>query len=177
LFETFCFPDLVVLLEQSTSQFTKYWVIIARPVPLNMVVSYQHPIQCIRFVERQTAGFHNLFVASAGPKIYTYAAETGKQLAIWPEAANAADSTVVGVAPSSEGDEPSAKKRKVSPVPEHTARGAQSETSTAWSTIPILAVSSDGNYVVAVTGEDKCLRVFEIEDSGNLKQLSERYVC
>ncbi|KAF7128211.1 hypothetical protein CNMCM5793_002753 [Aspergillus hiratsukae] len=141
-----------------------------------MVVSYQHRIESIRYVERQTAGFHNLFVASAGPKIYTYAAETGRQLAIWPEAANAADSTVVGVAPSSEGDEPSAKKRKVSPAPEQTARGPQSETSTAWSTIPILAVSSDGNYVVAVTGEDKCLRVFEIEESGNLKQLSERHM-
>jgi tRNA (guanine-N(7)-)-methyltransferase subunit TRM82 len=141
-----------------------------------MVVNYQHPIQCIRYVERQQAGFRNLFVASAGSKIYTYAAETGKQLAIWPEAANAADSTVVSVAPSSEGDEPSAKKRKVSPVPEQTAKGDQSKSSNAWSTIPILAVSSDGNHIVAVTGEDKCLRVFEIEEGGNLKQLSERYV-
>ncbi|KAF7170900.1 hypothetical protein CNMCM5623_003366 [Aspergillus felis] len=141
-----------------------------------MVVNYQHPIQCMRYVERQTSGFPNLFVASAGSKIYTYAAETGKQLAIWPEAANAADSTVVSVAPSSEGDEPSAKKRKVSPVPERIAKGGQSETSTAWSTIPILAVSSDGNYMVAVTGEDKCLRVFELEEGGNLKQFSERHM-
>jgi tRNA (guanine-N(7)-)-methyltransferase subunit TRM82 len=141
-----------------------------------MVVNYQHPIQCIRYVERQTAGSRNLFLASAGSKIYTYAAETGKQLAIWPEAANTADSTVVSVAPSSEGDEPSAKKRKVSPAPEQTAKRGQSETSTAWSTIPILAVSSDGNFVVAVTGEDKCLRVFEIEESGSLKQLSERHM-
>ncbi|EAW23262.1 putative tRNA methyltransferase [Aspergillus fischeri NRRL 181] len=141
-----------------------------------MVVNYQHPIQCIRYVERQTAGFRNLFLASAGSKIYTYAAETGRQLAIWPEAANAANSTVVSVAPGSEGDQPSAKKRKVSPAPEQTAKGGQSETSTAWSTIPILAVSSDNNFVVAVTGEDKCLRVFEIEESGHLKQLSERHM-
>jgi hypothetical protein len=171
------FGHLVAVLEQSSSQIYRlFGCIIAGPVPLNMVVNYQHPIQCIRYVERQTAGSRNLFLASAGSKIYTYAAETGKQLAIWPEAANTADSTVVSVAPSSEGDEPSAKKRKVSPAPEQTAKRGQPETSTAWSTIPILAVSSDGNFVVAVTGEDKCLRVFEIEESGSLKQLSERYV-
>ena len=40
-----------------------------------------------------------------------------------------------------------------------------------------LAGTSDGHHVVAVTGEDKCIRVFELPEDGCLIQLSERYVC
>lgn len=37
-----------------------------------------------------------------------------------------------------------------------------------------LIVSSDGRYVVGVTGEDKCIRVFETDFANELRQLSER---
>lgn len=37
-----------------------------------------------------------------------------------------------------------------------------------------LVATSDGNYAVAITVEDKAVRVFQISDSGNLQQLSSR---
>jgi tRNA (guanine-N(7)-)-methyltransferase subunit TRM82 len=37
-----------------------------------------------------------------------------------------------------------------------------------------LVLSSDGQYLVGVTGEDKCLRVFQIDSQSRLHQLSGR---
>ncbi len=37
-----------------------------------------------------------------------------------------------------------------------------------------LTLSHDGCYLVAITGEDKCIRVFEIDSQGQLRQLSKR---
>ena len=37
-----------------------------------------------------------------------------------------------------------------------------------------LVLSSDGQYLVGVTGEDKCIRVFQIDSQSRLTQLSER---
>ncbi|KAH7399259.1 tRNA methyltransferase-like protein [Pyrenochaeta sp. MPI-SDFR-AT-0127] len=37
-----------------------------------------------------------------------------------------------------------------------------------------LTLSNDGNYLIGVTGEDKCIRVFQIDSQGRLEQLSER---
>lgn len=37
-----------------------------------------------------------------------------------------------------------------------------------------LIVASDGRYLVGVTGEDKCIRVFETGVQNELQQLSER---
>jgi tRNA (guanine-N(7)-)-methyltransferase subunit TRM82 len=37
-----------------------------------------------------------------------------------------------------------------------------------------LILSRNGQYLVAVTGEDKCVRVFETDSHGRLHQLSER---
>ncbi|EAW08228.1 putative tRNA methyltransferase [Aspergillus clavatus NRRL 1] len=143
-----------------------------------MAATFQYPFQCIKSVERRNSG-RQLIIGSAGPKIYTYAAETGERLGIWPETANTAEAKA---APSTTGEEPPEKRRKVSPPPDQkpedsepaSQKSRKPEASPAWSTIPILAVSADGEYVVAVTAEDKCIRVFEVEENGALKQLSER---
>ncbi|KAL1794775.1 hypothetical protein ACET3X_006591 [Alternaria dauci] len=37
-----------------------------------------------------------------------------------------------------------------------------------------LILSSDGQYLIGVTGEDKCIRVFQIDSQNRLQQLSER---
>ena len=39
-----------------------------------------------------------------------------------------------------------------------------------------LAATRNGEYVVAVTGEDKCIRVLQLSAHGGLTQLSERLV-
>lgn len=40
-----------------------------------------------------------------------------------------------------------------------------------------LAATSDGQYVIAVTDEDKCVRVFRLDIDGALQQLSKRSEC
>ena len=37
-----------------------------------------------------------------------------------------------------------------------------------------LIISNNGQYLVGVTGEDKCVRVFQIDSENSLLQLSER---
>lgn len=37
-----------------------------------------------------------------------------------------------------------------------------------------LIISNDGQYLVGITGEDKCVRVFQIDTQNSLQQLSER---
>jgi tRNA (guanine-N(7)-)-methyltransferase subunit TRM82 len=37
-----------------------------------------------------------------------------------------------------------------------------------------LILSKDGQYLIGVTGEDKCIRVFRIDSQSRLHQLSER---
>ncbi|KAJ6144225.1 hypothetical protein N7470_008120 [Penicillium chermesinum] len=43
-----------------------------------------------------------------------------------------------------------------------------------WSEIPIVTITSDGQYVVAVTLEDKTLRVFELSHGGKLQESKPR---
>lgn len=38
-----------------------------------------------------------------------------------------------------------------------------------------MAISPDNCFAVAVTGDDKCIRVFEIQDNGKLTELNQRY--
>ncbi len=47
------------------------------------------------------------------------------------------------------------------------------DTSTA---VIKLAGTSSGQYIVAVTDEDKCIRVLELQDDGSLIQQSARYL-
>ncbi|RAL06818.1 putative tRNA methyltransferase [Aspergillus homomorphus CBS 101889] len=131
-----------------------------------MAVNFQHPFQCVQFVERPQA---KLLLASAGPRLYSYSAETGQRLASWPQDTSSSD------------HEPPEKKRKVS-----ISEGGSAEVSRpaevtkepkpapAWANIPIVTSTSNGDYVIAVTGEDKCIRVFQLQDDGSFNQLTER---
>lgn len=138
-----------------------------------MAGNFQHPFHCVRYVDRQSTGSQSLLVASSGPQLYSYAAETGQRLAIWPRDVDGAEVN----------QEPPEKKRRVS-NPEAPANeeskpaGKDSEkppASIAWSSIPLLVASSSGKHVVALTSEDKCIRVFSVGDDGALEQLSARY--
>jgi hypothetical protein len=65
------------------------------------------------------------------------------------------------VDPAKEEESPS-KKRKVSVSHEDPPN------------IIKLVVTESQTHVIVVTGEDKCIRVFEISESGDLQQLSQR---
>jgi tRNA (guanine-N(7)-)-methyltransferase subunit TRM82 len=78
---------------------------------------------------------------------------------VWPQNVDAAVS-------ASEEQAPPEKRRKLSAEEKSVKPG--------WSTIPILKVSSDGKHVVAVTAEDKGIRVLQLNEDGTLRQLSSR---
>jgi len=58
--------------------------------------------------------------------------------------------------------EPPGKRIKLSPPKEQKSNFSS------------LVLSGDGQYLIGVTGEDKCIRVFQIDSQSRLIQLSER---
>lgn len=150
-----------------------------------MAAKLQHPFQCIRYIERQLVGFQNLLVASAGSRIYSYAAESGQRLSVWPrdsEQTNEKSLKAAGADSSPERQGPPEKKRKISPpgdnaeeISQGTAQGSGgSQIPVAWSNVPLLVPTSNGNHLVAVTAEDKCIRVLGVGEDGTLQHLSAR---
>ncbi|PYI03656.1 hypothetical protein BO78DRAFT_374777 [Aspergillus sclerotiicarbonarius CBS 121057] len=129
-----------------------------------MAANFQHPFQCFHFVPRPNT---NLLIGSAGSKLYSYSAETGERLAVWPQEVDSANANAVDADSGSE-QGPPGKKRKVS------ASESQTNEKSAWSSIPIVTTTTNGEYIVALTAEDKCLRVFQLQEDGSFTQLSER---
>ncbi|KAJ5601068.1 tRNA methyltransferase [Penicillium lagena] len=120
------------------------------------MAQFQQPFHCLQYVQRQPT---DLLIGSAGQRIYSYAAPTGKRLDVWPQNVDSAN--------SASGDQaPPEKRRKLS--------AEEKSDKPTWSTIPILKVSPDGKHVVAVTAEDKSIRVLQLDDDGTLQQLSSR---
>ncbi|KAL3481228.1 hypothetical protein BJX99DRAFT_219380 [Aspergillus californicus] len=120
------------------------------------MAEFQHPFQCVQFVKRKAGDSNSVLVAAAGAKLFSYAAENGQRLSVWPQ------------------DGPPEKKRKVDPSEQSSVAPAKKPN--AWTSIPILTPTPDGEYLVALTGEDKCIRVFQIEEDGSFEQLSARPV-
>ncbi|KAJ9233046.1 hypothetical protein DTO207G8_3664 [Paecilomyces variotii] len=151
-----------------------------------MAAKFQYPFQRIQFFEPQ-APAQRILVAAAGPKLYCYAAESGRRLSVWPqdqETANGQDSKIAEKGTGADGQEPPGKKRKLSPSADgsssdpkpNTKETGKSQASSSWSHISLLATSPTGNHIVAVTPEDKCIRVFEVGKDGTLQHISERHM-
>ena len=143
-----------------------------------MTANFRHPFQCIRYVERKLNGFQSLLVASAASNIYTYSAETGHRLSIWPrdlghskngESPSTAD---VDSIPKDQG--PPEKKRKISEPGDGVKEFKGSAQPAYCANVPLLALTSNGHHLVAVTAEDKCIRVLRIKEDGLLQHLSAR---
>jgi tRNA (guanine-N(7)-)-methyltransferase subunit TRM82 len=139
----------------------------------NMAETLQQPLQCIQLVKTKNGRSRNVLVASAGPKLFSYAAESGQRLSIWPQdGADAPDANDAGSNPEIEG--PPEKKRKVDLSSEQKASPTAAKQAVTWTNIPILTTTPDGEHLVALTGEDKCIRVFQIEENGSFLELSTR---
>lgn len=150
-----------------------------------MTAKFQHPIQRIQYVEGQALP-QRLLIASAGPKLYSFDAENGRRLAVWPRdietSKDHANASAAGEGADADDQGPPEKKRKLSPSAEQASEEPsskdqgtiESKPSQAWSNIPLLVHSPTGSHIVAVTGEDKCIRVFEVGRDGSLQQMSER---
>lgn len=151
-----------------------------------MAAKLQHPFQRIQYFEPMSTA-QRMLVATAGPKLYCYAAETGRRLSVWPhgqETANGQTSNTTEQGPNTDGQEPPGKKRKLSASADRPSEDSKSniqeteksKSLSSWSHIPLLVTSPTGNHIVAVTPEDKCVRVFEVGKDGILRQISERLV-
>lgn len=121
-----------------------------------------------------------MIVAAAGARIYCFSAENGDLLSTWPSDGISDRTDSAAVAGNDDGKEPPEKKRKLSPSTDSDATGSahngqnRASLSSSWSTIPLLVTTSDGSHAIAVTAEDKCVRVFELGANGTLTQLSQR---
>ena len=159
----------------------------------------QHPYQCLLYCSRSDHNEAGVLVAASGPYIHTFSAQHGTHLSTWPSNQDFKQSTqkakgteagselIEDQSSSHEDSHRPQKRRKLSPPRDDSgssaeivvnggnANGQNSNLKQA-SNPPVikLAGTSTGQYVVAVTGEDKCLRVFELSENGCLKPLSER---
>ncbi|KAL4792967.1 hypothetical protein BDV19DRAFT_367395 [Aspergillus venezuelensis] len=147
------------------------------------MTSFHHPLQCLQLVCKKNSTSRNILVASAGSKLYSYSAESGQRLSVWPQDGADTSSADNGASASNEDIEgPPEKKRKVDASEESEGKvkngtavaAVTANKKTPWTSIPILTSTVDGAYLVALTGEDKTIRVFQIEEDGSFSQLSER---
>lgn len=121
-----------------------------------------------------------IIVASAGPNIYTFSARDGRRISVWPKPRQEESETA---GPDDESNElangPPEKRRKLSPNTTSTSnqpKGNGKKSAINWMSVPILVPSPSGRHVVAVTPEDKHVRVFELSAEGALIESSDRYM-
>ena len=150
-----------------------------------------NPFQCVLFCSRLKQGLPSVILAASGSSIYSIGPLDGVLLSTWPRRKSVDEVAKVdlGEKPEAASERPE-KRRKLS-------AGASSESSSAdivvekgakkkryrgrsmGASIPAvikLVGTLSGNHVVAVTGEDKCIRVFDVLDDGSIEQTSERYL-
>lgn len=119
----------------------------------------QHPYQCLQVLRRVGPQPVNFLLAASSYKLLNIDLSTGNVLASW--SAEPLNMSTADDQPSEPLEGPPGKKRKVS---EDSSRP----------NIIKLTTSHDGAHVVAITGEDKCVRVFAIAANGQLQHVSER---
>ncbi|KAK5019651.1 hypothetical protein BJ546DRAFT_1068926 [Cryomyces antarcticus] len=119
----------------------------------------QHPYQRICVCHPVGGDGSGVLLAASGPKILSVNLQNGSIVSSWPEEKS---SSAHETRETSTLEGPPGKKRKI----------AQS-TETKPNVIQLIT-SHDQEHVIAVTGEDKCIRVFAIDPTGQLTQLSER---
>ncbi|KAK0654456.1 tRNA (guanine-N(7)-)-methyltransferase non-catalytic subunit trm82 [Lasiodiplodia hormozganensis] len=120
----------------------------------------KHPYQCLVALERVGSQEVKLLLAASAHNLLSIDLTAGEVRSIWSAAAPSNAPPDSSQPETAEG--PPEKKRKVLDDSAQRPR------------IIKLVASRDGQHIVAVTGEDKCVRVFSLDPSGALKQLSER---
>ena len=158
-----------------------------------------HPFQCLAYCFRPDAASNEILVAASGAYIHTFNVKKGNRLSTWPGTREDhtflptnTDQKPEGKPSLASGDDNDSstrplKRRKLSSaredsgssaeiVVEHESQNAESSSSAQPLNAPIIKLLSDnsGQYVIAVTGEDKAIRVFELSTDGVLNPFSER---
>lgn len=152
------------------------------------------PLQCLYYCSRFDEQTNVIFAASIS-SIFSFSASDGSLLFSWPqekrlEPSDAiASTTIESKAELPEtGAEPPGKRRKLSSsdnISESASteivvengrskrRKSRGQGSFSPSVIKLVG-TSNGKHLIAVTGEDKCIRVFGIQADGLLETISER---
>ncbi|CAI9625604.1 unnamed protein product [Alternaria burnsii] len=112
------------------------------------------PYQCIVAHSSESAGEWVIFGAS-GSKIVAHSSRGATTT--WPPQDNQIEDQQEG-----DSEERPGKRIKLEQPKEQRSNFSS------------LILSSDGQYLVGITGEDKCIRVFQIDSQNRLQQLSER---
>lgn len=159
-----------------------------------------HPYQCLLHCHRPSQIEAGIIVAASGSYIRTFSAQSGRYLSTWPSLEITAQTRSAGQNEENEFEVPHPnsfaqddakrppKRQKLSPAREESGSSSaeivvagdsdNGETTSSQQLLnpPIikLAGTSAGQQVIAVTGEDKCIRVFDLAVNGTLTQLSER---
>lgn len=160
-----------------------------------------HPYQCLLYCSQPGDVDADILVAASGPYLHTFSVEGGAFLSTWPlknthesskkdglVAKEAHEAFVALLLDQGSAERPQ-KRRRLSPSRDNSGSSAeivvddgkdvvldvQAKQNLNPSFIK-LAGTTTGQYVVAATGEDKCVRVFTLSGNGTLIQLSERRV-
>ena len=139
-------------------------------------------------------------MGASGSRIHTFSAQNGRYLSTWPHVEKSAQSQLIGRKSETDSKvsnlddspqdevEPPTKRQKLSLVKNESSSSSAEIVVTGESdnnefssleqpsNLPVikLAGTSNGQRVIAVTGEDKCIRVFDLAADGTLTQFSER---
>ncbi|KAL9006500.1 MAG: hypothetical protein Q9188_000737 [Gyalolechia gomerana] len=154
------------------------------------------PFQCTLLCTLVSEGKPSVLLAASRSQILVFSVANGKIIFVWQDvigqvrdpptttqlAANASynESHDLSERPtkrqkrSSPGKESDSSSAEIVTEEGQTKRRHSSKSSTTGSNVIKLAVTSDNRFIVAVTDEDKSIRVLRLEDDGKLQQLSKR---
>lgn len=158
-----------------------------------------HPYQCLSYCQQASQSEPGVLVGASGSSIHTFSAQNGRYLSTWPSLESTTktgsigqnsgnESEVVRLKSSLQDPERLSKRQKLSSGRDESGissaellitghkDNSESPSLQQPSIPPVikLASTSTGQRVIAVTGEDKCIRVFDLAADGTLTQLSER---
>ena len=149
-----------------------------------------HLFQCLLVCRLDAPGTSNVLLAASRSRIFVFSLSSGNLITTWQSSQKpaAASSKVEKTLPEYHGPERPAKRlKKCTPNEGSDTSSTEIVTGDA-QTKPIksskpqtgnanvikLIGTSDGRHVVAVTDEDKCVRVLHLDLHGRLQQLSDR---
>ncbi|KAL8734201.1 MAG: hypothetical protein Q9166_001687 [cf. Caloplaca sp. 2 TL-2023] len=149
-----------------------------------------YTFQCLLFCTLPSEGKPTVLLSASGSKIFLFSITSGDLISIWQsqQIRPASSSVLEKSIEENDGTARPAKRRKnFSPNQGSDSSFAEIVTEDA-QTRPVksskpqvtdpnvikLAATSDSRFVVAVTDEDKCVRVLQLDSNGQLQQLSAR---
>lgn len=148
-----------------------------------------HPFQCLLYCPPTAVRKRSILLAAAGSRIFSFDIQNGTFISVWPSTSGIVQEHSA-VAPSTDHDPGRPEKRRKLAIPQHTSSSDSAEivvengnnvdvhadnSQVSTSNVIKLERTADSEFIVAVTGEDKCIRVFKLHEDGKLTQLSKRH--